>query len=213
MKRFLPLSLVAALLVALPTGVYAKKKGKGNQPAVEPAANPAAPAEALAPFINNLDNLLALNRQVNKQNSAFLSESSGRIITLRQEFIGQQETAPEEQKGKFKAAVATCDTISAALEDREKTLGNLASSAAVKGGGKLEAPAKKDNLEQGLHGGSTARAVGAIVERDRERQAIAQGKAQARAGDNALTSMAANQWNQRAIDWRQRIVASYGQIK
>ncbi|HSI14075.1 MAG TPA: hypothetical protein VK961_18655 [Chthoniobacter sp.] len=214
MKSFLPICLMVALVFAVPSGALAKKKGKGGPPPAAPAApNPANPVEALAPYINDLDNLLALVRTVNKSNSEFLAQSSGRIITLRQEFIGQQESAPDDQKGKFKAAVATCDVISAALEDREKTLGNLESSAAVKGGGKLEAPAKKDNLEQGLHGGSTAKAVGAIVERDRERQAIAQGKAHAKGNDNALTSMAVNQWNQRAIDWRQKIVANYSQIK
>jgi hypothetical protein len=216
MKAFLPVCLVAALLFALPTGVYAKpKKGKGNQqqPAGPQQGNPAMPAEALSPYINNLDNLLALSRKTNKQNAAFLNQSSGRIVTLRQEFIGQMEAAPDDQKGKFKAAINTCDFISAALDDREKTLGDVRSSAAVANGGKLEAPAKKDNLTQGIHGGSTAKAVGSIVERDRERQAIAQGNARAAAGDNALTSMAANQWNKRSIEWRQKITASYSQIK
>ncbi len=214
MKTFLPICLVAALLFALPTGVYAKpKKGKGNHQPAEQPGNAANPAEALSPYINSLDNLLALHRQTNKQNAAFLAQSSGRIVTLRQEFIGQQETAPDDQKGKFKAAITTCDFISAALDDREKTLGDVKSSAAVGNGGKLEAPAKKDNLTQGIHGGSTAKAVGSIVERDRERQSIAQGNARAAANDNALTSMAANQWNKRAIDWRQKITAAYSQIK
>ena len=214
MKTFLPVCLLMALVFALPSGALAKKKGKGGPPPAAPAApNPANPTEALAPFINSIDNLLALNRHVNKANAAFLAQSSGRVVTLRQEFIGQQESAPDDQKAKFKAAIATCDAISAALDDREKTLGDIKSSSAVGNGGKLEAPAKKDNLTQGIHGGSTAKAVGSIVERDRERQAIAQGNARAAGGDHALTSMAANQWNKRAIDWRQKIVANYSQIK
>jgi hypothetical protein len=216
MKSFLPIFLVATLLLAGPATLHAKKKkGKAAQeePAAPPEGNPAIPAEALAPYINNIDGILALHRQVNKSNELLFTQAGGRMITLRQQFLGEMDAAPDDKKAKFKAAVATCDLISAALDERQKVLADLGSSQAVAGGGKLEAPAKKDNLTQGIHGTGTAKAVGAIVERDRERQAVAQGKAHAAANDNALTAMAANRWTQRSIEWRQKIVGAYTQIR
>src|SRR3954451_24596605 len=104
MKTFLPVCLMVALVFAAPSGAFAKKKKGGPPHAVPTEPNPANPTEALAPFINSIDNLLALNRTVTKANAAFLTQSSGRIITLRQGFIGQLESAADDQKGKYKAA-------------------------------------------------------------------------------------------------------------
>ena len=127
--------------------------------------------------------------------------------------MGEREKAADDKKGLFDAAIKTSDLISAALEDRGKVVGDLNASASVSSDGKLQDPAKKDNLTQGIKGGSTAKAVGSVVERDREKQAIARGEAQNAANGNALSSMAANQWNQRAAQWHDQIAAAYGQIK
>jgi hypothetical protein len=215
MKSFLPICLVAILVVAAPAGIYAKsKKGKGKGDQNGPAeGNPAIPAEALAPYINNLDALLALNRPATKSLQAFFAQSSGRIVTLRQEFIGEQANAPAENKHLFKAAIATCDAISGALAERDSTLADMQSSSAVANSGKLEQPSKKDNLTQGIKGGDFAKAVGSVVERDRERQATAIAKKNAAGGDHALTSMSANRWNKRSAELKQKIIADYSQIK
>ena len=76
-----------------------------------------------------------------------------------------------------------------------------------------EQPGRKDNLTQGIKGGDTAKAVGAIVERDRERQAAAKAAQRAARTDNALSAMAANRWNKRALELQQQIAAAYGEIK
>jgi hypothetical protein len=113
----------------------------------------------------------------------------------------------------YTAAVNTADLITAALNDREKALGDLKASQAVRGSGKLEEQSRKDNLAQGIKGGGIGKAESVAVERDRERQAAAKAAARSGADQKALTAMAANQWNQRATGWRQKIAASYSQIK
>jgi hypothetical protein len=213
MKTFLPFLVVIAMVFAAPSGAYAKK-GKKDKPDPTPAApaDPSNPVAALSPFIINLDGLLALNRAA-KSTQAFATQAPGQLLVLRQEFVGQREKAADDQKGLFDAAIKTSDLISAALEDRGKVVGDLNASASVNSDGKLQDPAKKDNLTQGIKGGSLSKAVGSIVERDREKQAIARGEAQNAANGHALSSMAANQWNKRAAQWHDQIAAAYGQIK
>jgi hypothetical protein len=212
MKTFLPFALILTIFLAVPSGVYAKKKGK-EQPESTPApADPSNPVAALSPFIINLDGLLALNRAA-KSTQAFAAEASGHLLVLRQEFVGQLEQAPAEKKPLFTAAIKTTDLIGAALQDRDRVLGNLGTSRAIAPEGKLQEPASKDNLEQGIKGGGLAKAVGGIVERDREKQAIAKGEAQNAANGKALTAMASNQWNQRAAAWHDQIAAAYSEIK
>jgi hypothetical protein len=167
---------------------------------------------ALSPYIINLDGLLALQRQA-KSTQQFAAGAPGKLLVLRQEFNVEMEKAPENLKKMYAAAIKTCDLITAALEDRGKIAGDLSASQAVNSDGKLQDPAKKDNLTQGIHGGGLAKAVGSVVERDREKQAIARGQAQNAANGNALTAMSANQWNQRATAWHNQIAAAYSEIK
>jgi hypothetical protein len=213
MKNFLPIALMLSLVLAFPFGAEAKKKAKEPEATPAPAADPSNPVSALAPYISNVDELLALNRG-KKGGEPFFQKASGDLLILRQEFVVEAEKAADAHlKGMYAAAVQTCDTISAALEDRSKVLGDLSTSSTINPDGKLNAPAKKDNLTQGIHSDGFGKAVGSIVERDRERQAIADGKAQNKANGNALTAMAANQWNTRSAQWKQQIAAAYGNIK
>lgn len=215
MNPFFRITFVITLALALPIApAFAKPKKKGTAPApsATPAPNPSNPVEALAPYITNIDQLLALHRYAQGPVAATLNEAPGRLIVLRQEFAMQQSDAPAEKKGRFAAAMKTCDLLTAALTERQKTLGDLASSKAVKSDGELNDPAKKGNLTQGIHGRGLAKAVGSIVERDRERAAEHKAGQETKAGDNALNSMAENQWNQRAIQWRQSIASAYAGI-
>jgi hypothetical protein len=211
MKSFLPFALVLTLVLAFPFGAQAKKKPRSTP---EPQqADPSNPVAALGPFISNIDELLALNRG-KKAGEPFFQKASGDLLILRQEFVVEQEKAADPKlKGMYGAAVQTCDVISAALEDRGKVTGDLKTSQTINPDGKLNEPAKKDNLTQGIHGDGFAKAVGSVVERDRERQAIAKGEAENRANGHALTAMAANQWNTRSAQWKQQVAAAYSQIK
>jgi hypothetical protein len=213
MKSVLPFILAISLVVAAPFGAYGKK-GKGNKEenATPAPADPSNPVAALSPYIINLDGLLALQRQA-KSTQQFAAGAPGKLLVLRQEFNVEMEKAPENLKKMYAAAIKTCDLITAALEDRGKIAGDLSASQAVNSDGKLQDPAKKDNLTQGIHGGGLAKAVGSVVERDREKQAIARGQAQNAANGNALTAMSANQWNQRATAWHNQIAAAYSEIK
>jgi hypothetical protein len=214
------LAVVLLLACAFPIDSYSAPKGKkkGGPPAAPAPAPAPAPVEpgpddpinALAPYIESLEPLLAINRPGGRP---FLDQASGRILTLRQGIVAAGGKAPADQKALFAAAVRTCDLINAALEERGKVIGDIKASKANPVTGRLEEPARKDNLQQGLDGGSTARAVGSIVERDREREAQARAAQRAASGDQAMTSMSINRWTKRAVEWKQAIVAAYGQIQ
>jgi len=215
--KVVPHLLIVLIALAVPFSAQAaKKKGKGEQPpAATPIPLPGAsnPAEALSPYIVNLQQLLALDRPPGSEKQPLFTQTTGLLTTLRQQLMVELTKAPPEQKNMYTAAVNTADQITAALNDREQTLHNLQSSTAVKGTGKLEAPARKDNIAQGIKGDHIGKAAAVIEERDREKQFIAQGAAQNANGQKAMSSMAANEWDQRAIAWRTKIDSFYSQIK
>jgi hypothetical protein len=210
MKKTLQLVMMLALIVAVPLGAIAKKKEKkDDQPK---PADPSNPVAALSPYILNLDELLALNRG-KKGAEPFFQQASGQIVILRQEFVIEQEKAADNLKPMFAAAIKTADLIAKALEERGNAAGDINTSRSVASDGKLNEPAKKDNLTQGIHGDGLAKAVGSVVERDREKQFIARGQAQTAAGDHSMSAMAVNEWNKRAAQWHETITGAYGQIK
>lgn len=216
--KTVPLLMVVALVALAPCGLYAKGKKKGHD-AQPPAATPiplpgpSNPVEALSPYITNLEQLLAFNRADSTAKEPLFTQTSGLLTTLRQGFVIEQEKAAPNLKNMYTAAITTTDTIVAALNDREAALANLKTSQSVAGGAKLEQPSKKDNLAQGIHGGGIGKAEAVAVERDREKQFQRQAAKTTGADQNAMTAMAMNQWNQRATAWRQRISASFSQIK
>jgi hypothetical protein len=212
-KTFSPSVALLLLLVSVPSVEAAKKTKPASVPPAVAQPNTAQPTEALAPYINNLEELLSLERPGKKNARPLLTQASGRIATLRQGFIAQRAQAAPEQKGKFQAAIATCDSIASALDERQKAAGDLDASQAVRGTSKLDQGPRKDNLAQGIKGGDKAKAVGAVVERDRERAAAKAAKNRAAAGDDALTAMAENRWNKRSLELRQQIMASYSRIQ
>jgi len=216
MKLF-PLMILMGFTLAVPHGAYAKKgKGKGDhEPAATPIPLPGAanPVEALSPYIIHLDQLLAFNRAPATAKQPLFTETSGLLLTLRQQLVAAASSAPPEKQSLYGNAVKTVDLINAALDDRTKALTNLQSSQAVGASSTLEQQARKDNLAEGIHGGGIGKAESVAVERNREKQQIHRADNRAGASGNAMTSMATNQWTQRAVDWRQRIAAAYAQVK
>jgi len=214
------LAIICLTFIA-PCGAYAKKKGKGGEPpAATPIPLPSAsnPAAALSPYIINLAQLLSFDRADSTATQPLYTQTAGLLLTLRQELVVEQEKADPKQKNMFTAAINTTDLITAALNDRDTALGNLKTSQAVAGGRKLESPARKETISQGIKSDGVlvkdvGRAAAVNAERDREKQFLRQAAAETKGDQNAMTAMANNQWNQRAAEWRQKIAASYSQIK
>jgi hypothetical protein len=215
MNALLPLVLVSALVIALPAHAAPKKKGGGPPPA--PAAAPArkapSPATALQPYIDHLDGLLALNPPPPKSPAAPLyRQAEGKLTVLRQQFVTEGQAAPEEQKDKYRGAVATADSITAAIAERRQTAANVEASRQMTGTSKLEQGPRKDNLSQGVHG-ALPKAVAEIEEGRRERIANRTAKGTAANTDKSMTAMAVNRWQQRCIQLRQGIMANYAKAQ
>jgi hypothetical protein len=214
MKMFSRLALLSAVLVSVGVTAHAKPKGK-PRPAPAPAEvapDPANPTAALAPYINKLDQLLALQRNVPKNEAPLVEQAAQRMVTLRASFAAEREKSEPAGRGKFDAAMATCDVLAQALAERQAVLGDLTSSKSVQGSGKMEEAGRKDNLQEGLKGGGISKAVGTVVERNREREANAKAAARTAANDNAMTAMAVNRWNKRSLEWKTAVNESYGRI-
>jgi len=200
--------IIASSALLLPTAHAAKKPAKPAGKAVE--HHDGSPAEQLAPFIEHIDALLALERPATPA-GARLNQAPGKLAVLKQQFVEKRAKAGQEEQGELNAAIATCDVFSAALDERQKAVGQMQASAAVKNSGDL-GRRRKDNLSQGQEGHGVDKAVGTIAEARRERQENREAQHKAAIDDNALTAAAANRWNQRAIELRREITASYGRI-
>ncbi len=215
MKPLFPIT-VALVFGVFTADAFSAPKGKGKErPRKAEAAamtkpDSSSPREALQPYIVNVDQLLAIERPKGRI-GVLLNQAPSRLASLRQQFVAEREKAAEADRGKFNAAIATCDALTRALDERQKTAGEMQSSAAVKGSTDLGAR-RKDNLAQGVDGGDRSKAVGSVVERDRERAEHRAARRKAGEGDAALSAMSANRWNQRAIELRKQITESYGRI-
>src|SRR5947207_5457839 len=108
MKTFPRLIVLLAMLLSVGTTALAKGKPK-PKPAPAPAEvtpDPANPTEALAPYINNLDQILALQRKVPPKQAQLFEQAAGRMVTLRASFAAEREKAAEADRGKYDAAMA-----------------------------------------------------------------------------------------------------------
>ena len=181
----------------------------------EPGANPdySDPSGTLAPYIANLEELLALQRSAPAPVMAFLEKASGQITVARLEFTSQRKTADAEDQADFDAAIATCDALTKSLEERQKVLGDINASRAVKGTGKLEDGPRKDSLSQGIPGGGIAKAVGTVAELKREQAATATSKKSAGHSDDAMTAGSLNRRNKRSLELRKYITDAYARTK
>jgi len=101
--------------------------------------------------------------------------------------------------------------ISAAIDERQRTFGQMQAANAVKGSDTI-GQRRKDVLNQGVQGGTFAKAVGEVEEGKRERREHKEQAARAAADDRAISAGVLNHWKERAIQLRQQILASYTQI-
>jgi hypothetical protein len=162
-------------------------------------------------LIENLDSLLALERPANPKLAARMNSAGGRVAVLKQEFVAKRATAEAPEKTRLDAAIQTCDAISNALDERQKTLSQIHASDAVKNSSKI-GQRRKENISQGVEGHGTAKAVGTIVEARREQAEKREARQIAADDHNAITAAAVNRWNQRAVELRRDINARYARI-
>jgi hypothetical protein len=76
--------------------------------------------------VKNLDNILAPLDQRVPLPRAELSQ-------LRENLLDQSAKAPDPQKPAYRSAIAVCDAIGSAMDEREKAIASLRSSDAVRG--------------------------------------------------------------------------------
>jgi hypothetical protein len=175
-----------------------------------PQARPSAsPSEKLMPFIENVDALLASHPPRGKIN--FVNGAPAKLTIFKSLFIEEAASADPTSQAKLAAAVRTCNLISAAIDERQRTLGQMQAANAVKGSDTI-GQRRKDVLNQGVRGGDFAKAVGEVQEGKRERREHQEQDARAAADDRAISAGVANHWRERTIQLRQQILASYTQI-
>ena len=204
-----PVTVVAAFFLITSPLLHAAKKKRGDRAAAPTASADAlapkgnSPSEKLAPYIQHAEQMLALQRP------AAFEQASGQIALLKQSFVAERAAAGGAAPSSLNAAIATCEAIAAALDERQRTLSQIKASAAVKGDSDL-GERRKDNLTQGLRGRNKAKS--AKLEFKREKREAAEARREAAEGDDALTAGSVQRWNQRAIELRKQIVAAYGRI-
>lgn len=210
MLRILPIVVVIVAFAGTPALAGKKKK---NGPGAAPAAQPAGPQPgvALEPYITNLDFLLALNPP-GKGPHALRNEAPGRLAILKQQFTTARATAQGADAAKYNSAIATCNALTAAIDERQQTAGHIQSSASVGGSEQINAPRRKDVLNQGVRGRDFAKAVGEIEEGKREKAEKQAGREATAKSDASMTAMALSRWNQRVIELRKQITAAYARI-
>jgi hypothetical protein len=144
-------------------------------------------------FRNNLDRILSPIDQ-----SVPLPRA--RVTELREQFIDQGSKAPEPKKPMYEAAIAVCNALSAAMDEREKAIASLQGSVAVHAPSDLGAHRKDIPSRGGL---GTAMLADATLRREANEEANR--KQEARQTDNFFTVQQKNQWTQRALQLRQQI--------
>lgn len=213
-QRYSPIVRILVITVALtafasPAAHAKQKPGPRSKPAQPAASN--SPADQLAPLIEHLDMILALERPANPKVAARANGAAGRVAVLKREFAAKRAEADASSKAQLDAAIATCDALSNALDEREKTLSQIRASDAVTNSSKLGAR-RKDTLSQGVEGRGVAKAVGTIAEAKREKAEREEARRTAAADHNAITAAAVNRWNQRAVVLRREINERYAHI-
>ena len=158
---------------------------------------PRKPSDVLSLFFHNhLDRILS---PIGQPKPVPLPRA--RVTQLREQFIDQDQKAPEPKKPMYEAAIAVCDAVSAAMDERDKAIASLQGSAAF-----VHAPSdlgahRKDIPSRG--GLGTAMLADTTVQREAHEEVNR--KQDARQTDNFFTVQQKNQWSQRALQLRQQI--------
>ena len=127
-----------------------------------------------------------------------------RVTQLREQFADQFSKAPDTDKPMYQAAVAVCDAVAAAMDERQKAIASLQGSSAVHGPSDLGAR-RKDIPTRG----SWADAQLAGLELQREGHEEQNRKQEAAQNDNFFNTQLKTNWSQRAAQLRQNINALY----
>jgi hypothetical protein len=127
-----------------------------------------------------------------------------RVAELREKFADQCSKAHDVDKPMYQAAVAVCDAVSAAMDERQKAIASLQGSAAVHGPSDLGAH-RKDIPTRGTR----ADAQLAGLELQREGHEEQNRKQEAAQNDNFFNTQLKTNWSQRAAQLRQNINALY----
>jgi hypothetical protein len=122
------------------------------------------------------------------------------VNQLRSAFAGSAAQAAPADKEQFTTAIAVCDALNSAMDEREQTLASIEGSAAVHG--PSDVGARRKDIP--THGGRGAARL-ARIEQRQERHEEANRKQEAAEKDNFLTQQHKNAWTQRALKIRQRI--------
>ena len=129
----------------------------------------------------------------------FLDKASGALTVAKVEFGAERKKADAKDQPEFDAAVATCDAITRSLDERQKVIGDINASRAVKGSGKLQDGPRRDYLGP--------------IEAKREKDVHKGAVKSAGQADDALTAMSLNRWNKRSIELRKYITDAYAKTK
>ena len=191
MKAFATTSLLLLVFVAT---VVAGNPHRRRQPPLNQPNGPQLPSVLLSQFIaNQLDGILSpIDRQIQLPRT--------RLSHLRAQFTDKLSQAPDAEKAQYQTAVAVCDALNAAMDEREQTIASIQSSAAVHGPSDLGAR-RKDIPSHGRR----ADARLAKIEEHQERHEEANRKEEAAQKDDFLTQQHKNNWTQRALQIRQQI--------
>ena len=163
--------------------------------------NPAQkPSDVLSLFFrNHLDRILS---PIGQRVPVPLPHA--RVAELREKFADQWSKAPDVDKPMYQAAVAVCDALLAAMDERQKAIASLQGSAAVHGPSDLGAHRKDIPTH-----GTRADAQLAGLELQREEHEQQNRKQEAAQNDNFFNTQLKTNWSQRAAQLRQNINTLY----
>jgi hypothetical protein len=175
--RFLPILLL--LILAYPA--FGKHK-----------APPATPSDRLSQYCDHhLEQILApLTKRVAAPRTS--------LAELRTSFITQLATSVDPEKTELNRAVALCDLLSSIMDDRDKAVANLTSSAAVGAPSDLGAIRKDDP---------------GYNELDREAHEEHNRKHQADQTNNFFTTQAEANWVKKTVQYRATVKSALAQLQ
>lgn len=158
------------------------------------------PSEVLSLFFqNHLDRILSPIGQ-----PVPVPLPHARVTQLREQFADQWSKAPEADKPMYQAAVAVCDAVSSAMDERQKAIASLQGSRAVHGPSDLGAR-RKDIPTRGTLGDAQLAGLGLQREAYEEQNR----KQEARQNDNFFNTQLETNWSHRTAQLRQNINALY----
>jgi hypothetical protein len=184
------LSIVSFVLPALGQNPQRRRQAPQNQQ----ANGPQPPSAVLSRFTaNQLDRILSpIDRQIPLPRT--------RLSQIRAQFTDKLAQAPDTEKTQYQAAVAVCDALNAAMDEREKAIASLQGSAAV------HAPSDLGARRRDL---PTRGGVGTAMLADAELRSEAREernrKQEARQNDNFFDTQLKTNWTQRTLQIRQNI--------